>query len=304
METSAQNRPVEAVLWMVLTTLFFVGVQTTVKILGSGLPSSESVFLRYVMGLLFFVPMLPKLLRTRLSRRAWAFFTLRGAAQAAAVLMWYYAMTRIALAEVTAMNYMTPIYITLGAAVFLREQLAARRMVAIAVAFIGALIILRPGVRELDPGHIAMIFASMGFATAYLIAKRMTVEASPSVVVAMMSLMVTIFLAPFALAVWVTPTGEQLFWLFLVACFATAGHYTMTLSFRAAPMAVTQPVTFLQLIGASLIGAAFFGEPLNIWVMLGGGMILGAVCFIAWREARLKTAQPDPAPGSAVARAS
>lgn len=296
MSSPAPYRPLQAVLWMMLTGLCFVGVQATVKHLGPGIPPAESAFLRYVLGLVFFIPMAPKLLRMRLSRRAWAFFTLRGVAQAGAVILWFFAMTRITIAEVTAMNYMTPIYITLGAAVFLGEPLAARRLIAIAIAFLGALIILRPGLRELDGGHVAMIFAALGFAAAYLVAKRMTGEVSPGLVVAMMSLMTTLFLMPFALIDWVPPTQRQLAWLFLVACFATSGHYAMTLAFKAAPMAVTQPVTFLQLVWASLAGAALFGEPLSIWVMLGGGLIMGSVSFIALRELRLQKPPAPPAP--------
>ncbi|MFV0335309.1 MAG: DMT family transporter [Tropicimonas sp.] len=287
MSAPAQYRPLQAVLWMVLTGISFVGVQATVKHIGPVMPPAESAFLRYVLGLTFFLPMAPTLMRTRLSRRAWAMFTLRGALQAGAVILWFFAMTRITLAEVTAMNYMSPIYITLGAALFLGEPLAARRVLAIAVAFCGALIILRPGLRALEAGHGAMAVAALGFAGAYLVAKRMTGEVSPGVVVAMMSLMTTLFLAPFALIGWVPPTLQQIGWLFLVACFATTGHYAMTLAFKAAPMAVTQPVTFLQLVWAALVGAAFFEEPLSLWVMLGGGLIMGAVSFIAWREVRL-----------------
>ena len=98
--------------------------------------------------------------------------------------------------------------------------------------------------------------------------------------------MVTIFLAPFALADWVQPTLEQLAWLFLVACFATAGHYAMTLAFQAAPMAVTQPVTFLQLVWASLIGLVFFMEVPDGWTIVGGAVIVASATYIAHREAR------------------
>jgi drug/metabolite transporter (DMT)-like permease len=76
--------------------------------------------------------------------------------------------------------------------------------------------------------------------------------------------------------------------LFLVACFATAGHFTMTLAFQAAPVTVTQPVTFLQLVWAVSLGALVFGEPVDGWVVLGGAVIMGAVSFITWREHRLK----------------
>jgi drug/metabolite transporter (DMT)-like permease len=62
----------------------------------------------------------------------------------------------------------------------------------------------------------------------------------------------------------------------------------MTLAFAAAPVTVTQPVTFVQLLWSVLLGAALFGEPVDGWVVLGGVVIVGAVSFISWREAVLK----------------
>ena len=137
-----------------------------------------------------------------------------------------------------------------------------------------------------------MLGTAAFFAASYLIAKRLSDDLSPTVVVGMLSVTVTIGLAPFAAAVWITPTLAQCGWLFLVACFATAGHYTMTLAFRAAPLSVTQPVTFLQLVWSVSIGALFFGEPADHWVITGGGIIMAAVSFITWREARLRRKTP------------
>ena len=171
---------------------------------------------------------------------------------------------------------------------FLGEKLAARRIAAIVVALIGTSVILRPGFREVEPGHIAMLFCAVTFAGSYLLAKILADEAKPAVVVFMLSIFVTLGLAPFALADWVTPTWGDLGLLFLVACFATSGHYTMTMAFAAAPVTVTQPVTFLQLVWAVALGALLFGEPVDIWVIMGGTLILASVTFITWREAVLK----------------
>jgi drug/metabolite transporter (DMT)-like permease len=104
----------------------------------------------------------------------------------------------------------------------------------------------------------------------------------------MLSIFVTLGLAPFALPVWITPTWQEVAILFTVAIFATSGHYTMTLAFAAAPVTVTQPVTFLQLVWATALGALVFAEPVDIWVILGGFVILSSVTFITWREATLK----------------
>lgn len=281
---------------MLLTGLCFVGVTGVVKHVGEDMPAAQAAFLRFALGLVFLLPVLPALLRMRPGRTGWTMFGGRAALHVVGVLCWFYAMTQIPIAEVTAMNYLAPVYVTIGAALFLGEKLAARRILAVAAGLLGALIILRPGFREISPGHLAMLVTALMFGASYLIAKRLSELHDAGLVVAMMSVMVTIGLAPFALAVWVPPTVAQLGWLFLVAAFATAGHYAMTRAFAAAPVTVTQPVTFLQLVWATLLGAAVFAEPADGWVILGGGIILAAVSFISWREAVLKRHRLTPPP--------
>ena len=282
------------ILWMLLTGLCFVGVTALVKFLGPRIPPPEAAFLRYLLGLVFLIPMLRPLLSARLSRRQQVFFGIRGVLHAMGVMAWFFAMTRISLAEVTAMNYLAPVYVTIGAALFLGEKLAARRIAAVLFALLGALIILRPGFRELNAGHLAMLGTALVFAGSYMLAKVMADEVSPAVVVAMLSLWVTAALAPFAAMVWVTPTLGELAILSGVAVFATAGHFTMTLALRAAPITVTQPATFLQLVWAILLGALVFGEAVDVWVVIGGSVILGSVSFITWREAVLKRRPVTP----------
>lgn len=272
---------------MLVTGLCFVAVTAIVKFLGPRIPPVEQAFLRYLFGFVFLLPVMPALLRMRLDRTLLLQFGFRGVFHAMGVILWFYAMTRIPLAEVTAINYLSPVYVTLGAALFLGEKLAARRIAAVVTALIGAAIILRPGFREIHPGHIAMLIAAFVFGGSYLLAKVTVDKVSAEVVVGMLAIVVTITLAPLAYAVWVTPTWAEIGILFGVALFATAGHYTMTLAFAAAPMTVTQPVTFLQLVWAAALGALMFSEPVDVWVVLGGGVILGSVTFITWREAML-----------------
>ncbi|WP_299282513.1 DMT family transporter [uncultured Tateyamaria sp.] len=286
--TASPSRPMLGIFWMLVTGLCFVAVTALVKYMGPRVPPAEAAFLRYVLGLVFLLPMLPAVRAAHLTGRQWGLFTLRGLFHSGGVILWFYAMTRIPIAEVTAMNYLAPVYVSIGAALFLGERLAMRRIAAILVALIGTAVILRPGFREVEPGHLAMLFCAVTFAGSYLLAKIMADEVKPAVVVAMLSIFVTAGLAPFAATDWVTPSWNDLGLLFAVACFATAGHYTMTLAFAAAPVTVTQPITFLQLVWAVLLGAVFFAEPVDIWVILGGTLILSAVTFITWREHVLK----------------
>ncbi len=270
---------------MILTGLLFVGVTAVVKHVGQGVPAAEAAFLRYALGIVFLIPMIRPILAANLTVRQITLFAARGVVHTGAVILWFFAMARIPIAEVTAMNYLNPVYVTLGAALFMGEKLPPRRLAAVIFALIGALVILRPGVKAVEPGHIAMLFTAALFAVGYMIAKQLSGEVKPVVVVGMLSVTVTIGLAPFAAAVWITPSWDQIGWLFVVACLATAGHYTMTLAFAAAPLTVTQPVTFLQLVWAVTLGAVVFSEPVDQWVVVGGLIIVGSISFITWREA-------------------
>ena len=288
------GRPREGVMWMVASGLSFVGVNGIVRYLGTDLPTAQSAFLRFAFGVVFLLPVLPQL-RRGLAPGALSLFAWRGVMHTIAVLFWFYAMARIPVAHATAIGYLNPVLLLLAGAVILGEAFSARRIWAVGVALAGALIVLRPGVQALNLGHLSQIGAAIFFCASYLFAKRLTGMASASVIVAMMSLTVTIGLAPLAWWVWVPVTLTQMGGLAVVAACATFGHYCMTRAFRAAPMTVTQPVTFLSLIWATLVGRLVFGEPIDAFVLLGGAMIIGAITFVTWFEAtgRDVAAVPD-----------
>lgn len=293
MDLNAQTRrDLTGIFWMLTTGLCFVGVNGTVRWLGQALPAAEAAFLRFAFGLIFLVPLLIPALRRGFSRPVWRLFALRGVLHVAAVILWFYAMARITVAEVTAIGFLNPIIVTLGAALLMGERISWRRGLAILVALVGALVVLRPGLRVLDPGHVSQIGASVCFGASYLVAKRLSERVAPAIVVAMMSLTVCIGLAPIAAWHWVPPSLSQCGMLALTALFATAGHYAMTRAFVAAPLTVTQPVVFLQLIWASLLGALVFAEPVDAWVLVGGGVMIAAISYITWRESRLRHADP------------
>lgn len=291
MSASAPSRPVLGVLWMLLSGLAFIGVNTGVRFVGDALPAPQSAFLRFAWSFLFLLPALLPLIKEGVPKAAWPLVGGRAVAHTVAVSLWFFAMTSIPMAEVTAIGYLNPICVTIGAAVLFSERLAFRRIAAIALAIIGTLIVLRPGLREVGAGHVAQIAASVCFAASYLFVKPISQYFSAAKLVAIFSASVTLGLLPLALWVWVPVTLEQMAIMGVVASMGTLAHYAMTRAFAEAPLTVTQPVIFLQLIWASLIGLAIFGEPIDGYVLLGGGLIILAVCYITFREAQLRRAE-------------
>ena len=294
MVTRVNQPEILGILWMVLTGLLFLGVTVLVKILGPRVPAPEAAFLRYLLGLVLLIPMLKISLKDKLDSVLWVNFIARGIFHTLAVVLWFFAMTQIPIAEVTAMNYLSPVYVALGAVLFLKEKMAIRRVLAVIFALVGALVILRPGFREVSMGHVAMMGTAIFFAGSYLFAKHLTNRVSAETVVIMLSILVTIGLFPLAYIVWVPPRVDELIILFGVAVLATLGHYTMTKAFMAAPVTVTQPVTFLQLIWAISVGALFFNENIDPFVIAGGIIIVSSVSFMTWREAVSKKKQVTP----------
>jgi uncharacterized membrane protein len=191
------------------------------------------------------------------------------------------------LAEVTAIGYTTPIFVTIGAALFLGERLRFHRIFSVIVGIVGALVILRPGFNEISIGQLAQLAAAPLFAISFLIAKRLTDHASPNVIVAMLSVICTLVLLPAALIEWQTPSLTEIIWLAMTALFATLAHYALTRALKVAPISVTQPISFLQLVWATLLGITLFGEPIDPFVIIGGGVIVISATYISHRESRL-----------------
>ena len=281
------NQSLVGILWMVITTILFVGVTASVRFLDGEVPAPQAAFLRYLIGTLLLTPALISLIKVKPNKPLMKKFILRGFVHSFGVTMWFYAMSVMPVAEVTAIGFLTYIFVSIGACLFLNEKLHKHRLTAIIISFIGALIILRPGFKEIGNGQIGMLIATIVFTLSYLIAKIVSKERSSSEIVAMLSIFTTIFLIPTAIHSWEPLSINSLVILTFTAVIATLGHITMTKAIKSAPMVVTQPILFLQLVWASMVGLFIFDENFDPFVILGGTIIMICVCYVSYREHKL-----------------
>jgi len=278
------NQSIIGILWMVITTILFVGVTATVRYLEGEVPAPQAAFLRYAIGTLMLAPSLITLTKFKPNRSLFNKFVLRGFVHSIGVTLWFYAMSVMPVAEVTAIGFLTYIFVSIGASIFLKEKLHKHRLSAILISFIGALIILRPGFKVIESGQLGMLIATIVFTASYLIAKVVSKERTSSEIVAMLSIFTTIFLIPSAIYSWEPLSLEALLILSFTALIATLGHITMTKAIKAAPMVVTQPILFLQLVWASMVGLFIFDEEFDLFVIIGGTVIMLCVCYVSYRE--------------------
>ena len=131
-----------------------------------------------------------------------------------------------------------------------------------------------------------MLFAAFVFSFSYLIVKYVSEEKNSKEIVGYLSLFTTLFLIPMAIYDWESINNTNLFLLFLTAIIATFGHITMTLAIKSAPMVVIQPFTFLQLIWSVIFGFILFNEKVDIFVILGGVVILFSTFYLTFKESK------------------
>ncbi len=283
-DTAERKAYFHGALWMMLSGLIFVLVAILVRWLDDDLPSEQAVFIRYLFALIFLMPTLMKFDWQRLSFSTGRIYLLRGVFHSTAVILWFYAMANIPMSEVTAISYTTPIYTAIGAVLIFGETFRLRRLLAIVVGFIGVLIILRPGFQEIALGSIAQAIAAPCFAISFLFTKHLTRTESIADITVMLTLACTIALAPLAFINWHPPGLADLALLAGIALLATGGHYSVTRAIQLAPLTVTQPMSFIQMIWALMFGYLLFDEVPDAWVIAGAVLIVAAISYMAHRE--------------------
>ncbi len=279
---------------MLLTGLMFAGVTGIIRYVGSDMPAIEAAFIRYAIGTLMIAPIILRNWTGIPERKTLQLYVCRSLVHGIAVILWFFAMARIPIAEVTAIGYVAPIFVTIGWALFLGERLHLIRLIGVAAGFVGAMVIIRPGFEEVNLGQLAQLSAAPLFAASFIMAKKLTARETPSMIVGLLSVGCTLTLLPGAILQWRPPTSEEVSWLALSALLATAGHFTLTKAFAAAPITMTLPLSFLQLVWAALIGVMLFGEPIDPYVVLGSLIVVAAVTYISHREIQARRQAQTP----------
>ena len=210
------------------------------------------------------------------------FYWARGLAHGFGVILWFFAMARIPVSDVTAIGYITPIFVSIAAFIFLKEKFSVSIIGALVICMIGMIIIIRPTASGIATGQLSMVIATLFFAASYILAKKLSSTESTLEILVALNFIVTLTLAPFAIAFWVTPNLQEVFFLGIVALFATAGHFTMTMALKLAPITITQPISYVQIVWASCIGFIFFGETISLWFTVGAALIILSSMYVTY----------------------
>lgn len=277
---------VQGALWMSAGAAFFAVMINLVRHLTDHLDPLQVVFFRNGFSLLALLPWLirkgPGALRTERPH----LHVIRALFGIAAMLLWFNTLARMPLAEATALSFTAPIFTSILAVFFLQEIMHRHRLLAIALGFLGAMIIIRPGIAALNPVAILAIVTALVWGSSTVLLKYMSRSETTSAMVIYLPLFLTpISLVP-ALFVWQWPSLELWGLAILFGVVGTLGHYCLTRAISMADATSVLPFDYLRLPFVAIIAFIAYGETADIWVWLGGALIAAGALHNTRRESR------------------
>jgi drug/metabolite transporter (DMT)-like permease len=294
------HRPILGIALKLGSLILFAGMTLCVKLLGQAVPVGQTIFVRGVVSVLLLALIAwhtnqLQLLKTNNVKS----HALRSLSGTVSMFCLFTAVTMIPLADVTAISFTSPMFITLLAMVFLGEQIHRFRWTALALGFIGVLIMLGPHLTFADGaslGALVALGAAMFSAVAMIFLRMMSGGEHALTITFYFSLTFMACAALTAFGGWVVPTPAQWLLIILAGLFGVTGQLVMTYSYRYAPASTIAPLDYSNMILSVLLGYVFFAEIPSASVWIGAPLVVAGGLIILWREYALKKRPSPPTP--------
>lgn len=284
-------------LWMMAGALTFTLMTALIREVATSVHPFEIAFFRALTNLALMIPFVVRTGGAALRTTNHKGYAIRGLCGIVFLMTYFTGAALIPVAQSQALIFTAPLWGTALAVVFLGERVRARRVLALAAGFAGALIILRPGFAEVSLGALLVLVAAVANAASNTVVKFATRSDHPDTVVTYLMIYVTPMILVPALFVWTWPTWHELMLLVGVGFFATLNQRFISRAFAAADATAVLPFDFARLPFAAVIGFLAFAELPDLWVWVGGAVIFASSVYIGHREARAERQRRSGADG-------
>lgn len=205
-----------------------------------------------------------------------------------ATFLFFEALKHLPIADALAIFFVNPLVIVILSALALRERVGPRRWAAVAVGFVGTLIIIRPGMVEVNPGTFLALGSGVALGT-YLVLTRAMARGADAMVLNFQTSVVGAALMTLALPfLWIAPTPEQWAMLAALGVIATLGHVLITMAYEHGEASLLAPLAFTEIVMATILGWWFFADLPDRWTVLGVTILISSAIYISIRERQVK----------------
>ncbi len=282
-----------------VATVCFACMHIGIRYLSTDLHPFEIAFFRNLFGVLSFIPWFVTGGIGALHTRRIGTHAIRAAVNTLSMLAWFTSLSLLPVADATSLSLVGPVFVTIGAILFFKEQVNSSRWIGMAVAVGGALIIVRPGLQPVSFGSGLVLAATVCVSLSKLIAKSLSRTDSTTAIVAYLTFMMMGFTLVPALFVWQGPSLENVGLLALIGALGTAGHILFIESYKLADVSLVEPVMLMQMTWAAVMGLFVFAEFPDVWTWIGAAVIVAGTTYMTRRETAQVHHAAEPLPWGA-----
>lgn len=272
----------KGVIFIILSALSFTGMNTFVRLSGE-LPTMQKVFFRNFVAMLFaFIAMVKAGDSFKPKKGNMKFLLLRSAAGLAGIFGNFYALDKIELSNASMLNKMSPFFALVFSAIFIKEKVKPKQAVAIAVAFIGALFIIKPTFGNEDLlASLAGFGGGMAAGGAYTCVRWLGLKGENGrLIVLFFSVFSCILTLPYLIFDYHYMTAFQWFALIMAGVFAAGGQFAITAAYTHAPSREISVYDYSQIIFAAIVGFFVFGDVPDLWSLAGYIIIISMAVWM------------------------
>lgn len=269
-----------AAYWMTISAFGYAASAALVHHLTQRLPVFEVAMGRNVFALCFMVPWLMKVGLGALRTQHLGMHATRGVLSAANMWCLFGALSLAPVADVSAITFMMPIVASIFAVIFLKEATSMQQWLAALLGFAGAMIVIRPGMSDYNPGLLLAVGAVVaGSGVAMMIKSLLKYDPPDTVAVYLFGSHIVFGLIP-TIIVWVTPTLVEVGWFIVLGWLGALIQRTFNRAMSETDASVALPFNFTRLIWAAMFGYLFFAQIPDLWTWVGGSVIFLASIWL------------------------
>lgn len=272
------------IILMVVSTMAFSVMHTAVRYLSAELHPLQIVFFRNLFGMFVFLPLILRSGFGFMATKRLPMHLLRAGLNVCAMSTFFLALSMTPLARVNALAFTAPLFTALLTVLLLGERFHLRRWTAIVFGFIGAVVILRPGVASIDLGSWLTLLSAFVWGLTMIVIRSLGRTESSMAITGYMITFLSIFSFVPALFVWQWPQGTAWLVLLLIGISGTLAQILLAESLKTAETTVVLPFDFLKVVWASMLGFALFTEVPTIYTWIGAAIIFTSSFYVAYRE--------------------
>ncbi|MDA9618810.1 DMT family transporter [bacterium] len=278
----------KAIIFSLLGWMFLPVMDGFAKYLSDDLPILQITWARYFFTVAFVFPVMLFFYKKQL---VWSdkpkLQIFRGLILLSANICFFYAISVISLAKALTLAFIAPLIVTAFSPILLGEKVGYRRWTAVAVGFIGSLIVIRPGFLEFNLASMAALATGFFYGFYLIITRKLSTSDNPLLtllITGMVGALLVSLIIPFY---WVKPTLNQWSLMASIGVFACIGHLFLILSLKYADASKLAPLGYTEIIPNVIIGYYFFSELPDNWTYLGLFIIVLSGLYISRREYHL-----------------